>query len=507
MKKVLSFFCTILCATALLAQSDGKELTSSVQTSMNRAYIRPTITRIYITDNSQYANSFAQQFATAEPSKFNTIEAKNKFFHISKIPTTKKEQDSCVHANLDKIFNQEKVSNQIIHAWFPEFDDTRGAYTTKVLLEKGRYAMTDEDVATANSSSRSMETFATTFGRNLIDRSYVVCFLITENVNAETKKSESVNITPYVYKLDYGAKVATNFQRNYFKKANGIDECQFPLIHVLDGKRKYTASIPEEPTNLDWEEDFDNSMVLVNEISDFQVKATVLSAFPITAKIGTKEGLYVDQRFNVVRLEEEFVTDDQGNTTTQQVANRRATVRVKKVVDNKSVATGETEGVSKFYKTRGYMIREGYTLVENKDMGLGVAFELSYAHPNITIDYRLGRFTNIPGLLAFVRVGLNLDLSSQYNWNYYFLNTSIGVAKEINFAPFTLTPSIEVGKLMATSTETDTEIDLGYFAALNAKLGFYVTQASQVYFTLGYNLFLSNPAFPLNVGIGFKYGF
>ena len=60
---------------------------------------------------------------------------------------------------------------------------------------------------------------------------------------------------------------------------------------------------------------------------------------------------------------------------------------------------------------------------------------------------------------------------------------------------------------MATSTETDTEIDLGYFAALNAKLGFYVTQASQVYFTLGYNLFLSNPAFPLNVGIGFKYGF
>ncbi len=503
MKKVLLFICTMFCATVISAQTNGENgLTTNVETSMNRAYIRPTITRIYITDNSQYANSFAEKFSTVQPSKFNTIEVKNKFYHLS-IPAIKKAQDSCVHANLQKIFNKEKISNQIMKGWFPKYDNSIGGYSLETLFEKGQYAMTDEEVITAKSSAKSLESFATTLGYQLIDRSYVICYLIKTVVN-EKGESTGVNITPYVYKLDFGAEVSANFDENYSTKQNGIEECTFPLIHVLDAKKSYSASISED--QLDMEEVFDNSLVLVNKIADFKVKATVLSTLPVTAKVGKKEGLYVDQRFNVVRLEEEMVKDEKGNVTPQQVAKRRATVRVKKVFDNRTIATGETEGVSKFYKTRGYAIHEGYTLVENSDMGVGISIELAYAHPNVTVDYRLGRFANISGLLAYAKFGLNLDATSQViDYGVYVMNTSLGFGKEFNLAPFTFTPSIGGGKVIALASESDEELDLGYFAELNAKLGFYLTQSSQLYLTLGCNLFLDYSFFPLNAGIGVKF--
>ena len=504
MKKTLLFICTMFCATVLLAQTNGDNgLTTNVETSMSRAYIRPTITRIYVTDGSQYANNFAREFSQVQPSKFNTIEVRNKFYHLSNIPVAKKSQDSCLHAYLQQVFSQEKVSNQIMKGWFPKYDKSIGAYSLETLFEKGQYAMTDEEVIAAKSSSKSLESFATTLGYQLIDRSYVVCYLIKEIKNTETKKS-SVNITPYVYKLDFGAEVSANFDENYSTKQNGIEECTFPLIPVLDAKKSCSASISEN--QLDMEKVFDNSLVLVNKIADFQAKATVLSTRPVTAKIGKKEGLYVDQRFNVVRLEEEIVKDEKGNISTQQVAKRRATVRVKKVFDNRTIATGETEGVSKFYKIRGYVIREGYTLVENSDMGIGVSFELSFAHPNVTVDYRLGRYTNVSGLLAYAKFGLNLDATSQVIDNgVYVMNTSLGFGKEFNLAPFTFTPSIGGGKVIALASESDEELDLGYFAELNAKLGCYLTQSSQLYFTLGYNLFLDYNFFPLNAGIGLKF--
>lgn len=499
MKKKLFLICSLLCTGVLMAQTDdNKGLTTSVATSMNRSYIRPTITRIYITDGSQYAEQFVKDFSKVQPEKYNTIEVRKKFYKLSEMP-------SDMNAWLEQMFKQEKVANQIMHGWFPEYDNTKGAYSTKTLLERGSYAMTDEEVLAAKSGTRSMETVAQTLGLQLIDRSYVICFVINQQID-KNGKTTGVNIRPYVYKLDYGAKVSTNFQRNYFKKSNGIDECSFPLEHVLTAKKTCSASIPEKPTALTWEEAFDNSMVLVNKIADFQVKATVTGTSPIAAKIGKKEGLYVDKRFNVVRLEEEMITDKDGNTTTQQVAKRRATVRVKKVFDNRGIATGETEGFSSFYKTRGYRVREGYTLVENSDIGMGISVELSYGHPNITIDYRLGRYTNIPGLIGQAKVGLNLGATEYYD-GLAIMNISAGFGKEFNFAPFIFTPSVEGGKMVANVSD-DYEIELGYFAAVNAKLGFYMTQSSQLYLTAGYYLFLSDydfTPFPLNVGLGYKF--
>ena len=504
MKKFL-FLCALVGLTSFSAhaQEDLTGLTTSVSNSLSRPYIRPTLTRIYVTDGQSFTEKYAMAFSALEPAKYNYINADNEFFTLSEPATDMKE-------NLTNLLVEQKVTKQIMRGWFPKFEN--GRYTVDMLLERGRYAMTDEDVVAANSGARSMETFATTFGKELIDRSYVVVYYMAQYTDKDGNPA-GVQITPYVFKLDYGPKVAANFQKNFFKNPAGIDECEFPLIYVTCGKKNYLSTCPE--TTLGMEEDFDNVMVLIKDVADFQVKATVEGTLPVKANIGTKEGLYVDKRFDVVRLEEEFVTDEEGNETTQQVAKRRAVVRVKSVADNKGEATGEVEELSTFYKYRGLGIQEGYTLVENADQGMGVSVDLSFGHPSVAFDYRLGRYTKVPGLMAYIKAGLPLYSMGQVMEEYGVMpyNASIGVAKEFNFAPFYVTPGVDAGAL-ATYYEEEVYV-LGYTASANVKAGFYMTPTTQLYATLGYVLMLADPGYfpngldhmPINVGVGFKVNF
>ena len=73
---------------------------------------------------------------------------------------------------------------------------------------------------------------------------------------------------------------------------------------------------------------------LGRKIEDFRLKVTVFKAYPVSAKLGTKEDLYIDQRFYVYEIEQE----KNGN----QKINRKGVVRVKTINDNKQVATGSS---------------------------------------------------------------------------------------------------------------------------------------------------------------------
>ena len=71
---------------------------------------------------------------------------------------------------------------------------------------------------------------------------------------------------------------------------------------------------------------------LGRKIEDFKLKVTVFKAYPVTAKLGTKEDLYTDQRFYVYEIEQ----DRSGNQSTV----RKGVVRAKTINDNKGIATG-----------------------------------------------------------------------------------------------------------------------------------------------------------------------
>ena len=421
MKKLMVLFALVglmVFSTKVQAQ-DSTDVSSNETVAVQRSYIRPTVTRIYVTDGSVAANQYAERFSQIAPSQYNYIELENKSFTLYDIPANKKKRDKQVNKSLKNFMEAEKVGNQIMHGWFPEYDKERGAYSINKLREVGRYAMTDQDVLTANSGTRSVDVYAATFGKELIERSYVICYLIAHEKNLGGE-SAVLKVTPYVYKLDYGKKVAANFQKNYFRNQDGIDECNFPLIHVMDAKKGFTASTGEDELagtavgiiNLlrsafrkkkneaevaqsideSMEEDFDMAISRLRKVSELQPQATIESVKPIEANMGRKEGVHVDKRFDVIRLEERTVKDKNGNISVEQVEKVRATVRAKKVVDNRGLATGDVAELSKFYKIRGYAIQEGYTLRQNPDRGVGIALEPLGVYPGVSIDYRIGRY-------------------------------------------------------------------------------------------------------------------
>lgn len=133
---------------------------------------------------------------------------------------------------------------------------------------------------------------------------------------------------------------------------------------------------------------------LNNKIEDFMLKATVFKAYPVLAKLGKKEGLSIDQRFIVYEIEQSA----DGN----QVINRKGVVRVKKVSDNKSVATGEFDP-SRFYQVSGKHLYPGMFMKSKEDAGL--VFSAGYKYSNnkamggldLSLDLNISRYLNTTG--------------------------------------------------------------------------------------------------------------
>jgi hypothetical protein len=120
-----------------------------------------------------------------------------------------------------------------------------------------------------------------------------------------------------------------------------------------------------------------------NNYEAFKVKTKVFSVGPITAKIGKKEGLRIDDRFEVFRNGIDKSTGD-------KFARKLGYVRVAKVADNEKVADGNSEP-SKFYKAPARGIEKSDIMKELPESGIQVGVELAVfgdvAIPMVNIDY------------------------------------------------------------------------------------------------------------------------
>jgi hypothetical protein len=109
---------------------------------------------------------------------------------------------------------------------------------------------------------------------------------------------------------------------------------------------------------------------LENKISGLSVQTGVYSVSPITAKIGKKEGLSVDQRFNVY---ENVLRKD------KIVQVRKGIVRVgARITDNRKVTDGNTKP-SEFYQISGMRIEPGMTLKQHNDVGMSLIGGYGYS--------------------------------------------------------------------------------------------------------------------------------
>lgn len=527
-------------ANLVYAQNDVN-LTTKKATALDRKYLRPSLTKLYISDGSRTAYEVINSLKEVTDDKFDYNNVRKDIFQMSSIPDNKNERKEAVTKFIEKVLVQEKIPNQIMHCWFPA--DQNGNLLIDQLIARGNYAATDADIRKNDANKRN--TMLNELGEQLIDRSYIIAYVVKVSTTKDSKgnTTTSANVIPYVYKLDFNEEVRTTFYDEANYSASGIDNTTFPTKYVMNANSGCSCSVKNAA------EDYDDIMILTRKVADFQVKTPITYTHPIRANIGKKEGVSCDKRYAVMRM----VEDKNGNRKAQRVATVRATG---KILDNRSMADGivDEKQQTKFYEIKGRKVTPGETLVENPDFGLNIAAEYTISEASLAFEYRFGKHLNVPGLFVYLKAGVPwskglggikiLAANSDGEWkSYQVFEGSIGFAKEFNFAgSFALTAGIEGGYLFAPGAkktwcegnqwyyDKDKNFDSkSYKVGANVKLGYYVTRNIQLYANAGYNYFIKSDDLvtlqefwansdkstrhkfqkfqPLSFGLGLKVGF
>lgn len=483
--------------TMAYAQSDVN-LTTVKATALERKYLRPSLTKIYITDGNSSSLAAVDSLKSIKDEKFDYNTLERDVYRMPSIPADDKARKDSIDSFINNLLGEQKISNQIMHCWFPT--DSNGDLSIEKLVERGQYAATDADVRKSEVSKRN--TLLNELGEQLIDRSYIVVFLVETSV---TEKNTSTHVKPYVYKLDFSDEVKATFYDNNYT-ASGIDQMEFPTKFVTSAKNGVRFDANET------EDSYEEIMYKLRKVADFQVKSPVTFTHPIRANIGKKEGVKCDARYAVMRLTE----DKEGKTKAQRVATVRATG---KILDNRGIADGQVdeEQQTKFYEVKGRKVTPGQTLVEDKDKGFNVAVEYTISEASVSFGYRLGKHLNVPGLFVYLKAGMPfgkglggikiMAANKKGEWkSFQVFEGSIGVAKEFNFAgTFALTAGIEGGYLIAPGAKNtwyennawryDESKDFdskSYKVGAHVKLGYYVTRNIQIYANVGYNYYIKS---------------
>ncbi len=532
---------------------DVQDLVSTKATSLAREYFRPSITYLYITDGSSAASQLVDSMKVYKEDKFDLNAISNVDYVISNVPAETKARDAYVKEYVENLVKDKKIANQILHVWFPT--DATGNLSYDVLTQRGSYAATNLEVMQSNNQKRT--SLMSELGEKLVDRSYIIAYLITD-ASKKSKKGEveaAANVNPYVYKVDFGKETLTTFYADENYTPAGIDKMDIRTDFVMNGKSGETFTSGEK-----YDDDSQEKIwYICRKVSDFQVKAPVEKVHPVQAAIGRKEGVKPDSRWAVMGS---YINPKTGEEKAKRYATVRATSHI---IDNRSVATGEEmDDYTKFYVVKGRKVKEGYTLVEDKDLGLGVMLSYTTSEASFGIEYRLGRWIKCPGLSVYVKAGV--PWSTKFGGikiaapnkdgeikNFQVFNASVGIAKEFNFAnTFSFTPSIEGGMAIAPGAKEITGIEYNeltdtyyytynpkkdanlkvYKVGANVKLGYYATRSFQIYLEAGYNYYIKSDEFknwyqalwregriaegkgdklqkfqPVSIGFGVKYSF
>ena len=336
------------------------------------------------------------------------------------------------------------------------------------LMEAANYSATDNQALSAKESKNSaneMEAIA----NELVKRSYYVVYDIKsiktyeqvyndldaslKALSIKTKKpfkptprtqeGWQIDFNYFIYKLvwddatvnDFGDKAwldaSTTDPAERSKKITAFENYEFKFELALSGGSTADASQSNNP------EVYKNSKlfkierksmdqllaelpssmqdVMVfkggREIEDFKMRAPIFQEKPITVKLGTKEGLYYDERFFVYEMEQ----DKEGKT----VKKRRGVLRTSNIADNSMIATGASPA-SKFRQQGGKKLYQG-TLVElYEDYGYG--FSIGYGlldnfigGATVSAEVRIPRLFKGSGKLNKYLRGLYLNVNASYN--------------------------------------------------------------------------------------------
>ena len=305
----------------------------------------------------------------------------------------------------------------IVGKWFDRAAD--GTMSANVVMERGRYSQDDMDrmIQLHSTVDRSGAQ-----GWQLLDLTYVVVYDVTkveyrrDAVKTADKKSGSSNSgggildalnkaatgnapstpsssgsTKYVdiyrieytadlYKLQWNDSVEWQFVQRFWNpreapdaaKAAAWSEAAFPLSKVASFKDFLTtrenvnqSDPPHDELLAKFAPRMQKNAVdrFSKKVSELRPRAPVVEAYPLTARLGTKEDVKVNDRFVAL----EYKQGRKGYSM-----KRKGVVRAYKVTRNQTDADGRTLP-STFQQQGGWKVWPGMSIEERHDLGVNVS--------------------------------------------------------------------------------------------------------------------------------------
>ncbi len=277
----------------------------------------------------------------------------------------------------EKFFDDKKVANQLVAKWFNRKED--GSFDMELIAERGHYNASEMDAHIAAGSARGLARLADA-GEQLIRNTFVVVtklHFISNEVTASiirdislaaarkiesdfgrsiaeaaahgiyenSKEGYSVYAIAGLYQLNWNDSVAAVFYNDLWMSESNIDperkrkfdETDLFELEIVGGQTaKGRVFFPagrnkEEIIETATIRTIDNVFArLQKEFDVFKPKVPLLTADPITAKIGMKEGLTGGETFEVL---EQVMDTETGLTKFERVGT--ITVNRREIWDNR----------------------------------------------------------------------------------------------------------------------------------------------------------------------------
>lgn len=347
MKKIFLFILTILTFSVLRAQEANEKSLKYRRSSLYTTMVE--------TPNLLYADSIKKFFINSPiPEKFNDHNLGNRVFTNFTSPTN-------ATSITDNELLLKSIAKEAVAKWFNRSE--KGGFNMDLIKSRGSYDASVLDIATAKASKRGLDMLADA-GEELIKNTFVLvnefkytskeevakkasgwlnalgtmgdyagvsnASLITNSVAVGVTvagKGYIVRTNAHLYRLDWNEEVATKFYNEYWADDNTVtnekkqafdDTDIFKLVYV--GSDNSWADVQSSIfTNKREEELVQRATIkavdaviveLQKNHEEFKTKNPLYTGEPITAKIGSKEGVSNKSKFEV--LEQQM--DENGKT-------------------------------------------------------------------------------------------------------------------------------------------------------------------------------------------------
>lgn len=424
-------------------------ISSAQQQKVADTYVRNSVTTLFtVYENSSTASNIEKSAPNIvyTDKYFNNTLSKWVLplpgYLQSDTSTLKRKEQICL------FMENNKIGNAIVAKSFNR--NEQGMFNLKLLNDRAQYNATDQDILISQASKRG-EAMIKDFGVQLVDNSYVLNIDLSnlEKFDKDGVFGYSATMGFYLYKLNFDDQKINEFYKHWTyndddattlaQKKAAFESMDIPVkpFYVKAGISMVSSDMHNNPLGVKTFDQlltglmqmaYDRAIFQIGkDLENFRVKAKVEAVHPIRAKIGKKEGVNTDNRYFIY----EYVYN---NKTDAVEPDRKAVVRVdKKVIDNRSKATGSTQEMTEFYQIYGGTIKEGMLMQQKSDFGLSILSGMEVGGMggfNISAMYRSGGIVGVPAL--FLVGELAFDAKQYEMWgdeNIGFTRWNVGLAK------------------------------------------------------------------------------